>query len=97
MKRILSIVFLACILVTNTVSAQVMGGMVPFVQAGFKIGGNFQSLSKAPVKTGPGIIAGVYVRKNIERFGIRIEVLGGFNKYSTKFPAAYYSLHLVPD
>ncbi len=92
MKRILSILFVTSFFATTTVSAQVMGGMVPFVQAGFKLGGNFQTLSKAPVKTGPGIIAGMYVRKNIERFGLRIEVLGGFNTYTTKFPASYYSL-----
>ncbi len=92
MKHTLSIIFLFTCCAFTQVSAQVMGGTVPFVQVGFKLGGNFQSLSKAPVKTGPGVLAGLYVRKSVERFGIRIEVLGGLNKYATKFPASYYSL-----
>lgn len=92
MKRIISILFLTSIFANNTTSAQVMGGTLPFVEAGFKLGGNFQGLSKSPIKTGPGVLAGLYVRKSVERFGIRIELLGGFNKYTTKYPASYYSL-----
>jgi hypothetical protein len=92
MKRILSVLFFFVCCVSIHTSAQVMGGTVPFVQVGFKLGGNFQGLSKAPIKTGPGVLAGIYARKSVERFGLRIEVLGGFNKYTTKYPASYYSL-----
>jgi hypothetical protein len=74
--------------------AQVMGEKIPFVTVGLKLGGSLQQLSGAPVKSGPGIIAGLYTRKEItKRLGVRVELLGNYLSYKTKYPASYYSLY----
>jgi hypothetical protein len=72
--------------------AQVMGGDEPFVEVGVKLGGDLQHIS-APISVGPGVIAGGYARKDIGRFGVRIEIMGNYCNYATKYPAAYYLIH----
>ncbi len=92
MKRILFAAILLFVLSPAISNAQVMGGFEPFMEAGVKIGGDFQHLS-GPVKTGPAVILGGYARKSLERFGARIEVMGTYGSYTTKYPAAYYMIH----
>jgi len=73
--------------------AQVMGQKIPFAGLGVKIGGSMQALSGAPVRSGPGVVAGLYSRKNIGRFGVRVEALASTAHYTTKYPASIYSLY----
>ncbi len=73
---------------------QVVGVKEPFANVGVTLGGSLQQLSGAPVKSGPGIIAGVYSRKEIsKRLGLRLEVLGNYFRYTTKYPASEYALY----
>lgn len=72
---------------------QIMGTREPFVDLGLKIGGSFQTLSGAPVKAGPGWVAGVSVRKPLYKFGASVEALAIYTRYKTKFPASLYALY----
>lgn len=74
-------------------NAQIMGTREPAVDVYLKAGGSFQTLSGAPVKAGPGWVAGGSVRKPLYKFGARAEVLGIFTRYKTRYPASLYSLY----
>ncbi len=81
--------------VHTTSHSQVMGEWTPFLNAGLKLGANFQTISGAPVKASLGAVGGAYVRKDVYgHFGIRMEALGCLAKYTTKHPAAAYTLHI---
>jgi hypothetical protein len=94
MKRIFILTAFILIALQSTSYSQVMGSWTPFLNAGLKLGVNYQTISGAPVKANPGAVAGGYVRKDVYgRFGIRVEALGCLVKYTTKYPAAFYTLH----
>ena len=73
--------------------AQVMAFKEPFANVGVKLGGNFEQISSAPLKSGPGLLVGVYASKSVGKFGVRIEATGSTAQYKTKYPAAYYVTH----
>jgi len=74
-------------------NAQIMGTREPAVDLFLKAGGSFQTLSGAPVKAGPGWVAGIGVRKPLYKFGARAELLAINTRYKTKYPASLYSLY----
>ncbi len=74
-------------------TGQVMGIVEPFANVGIKAGGSVQQLSSATVRSGPAPMIGVYVHKNLERFGVRLELQGSYMSYKTKFPASQYALY----
>lgn len=92
MKRTFILITFLLVGLQSTSFSQVMGVWEPIFNFGLKIGANFQTISGAPVTSGPGVMAGVYGRKDLKRFGVRGELLGGLAKYVTQYPASFYSL-----
>lgn len=93
MKRAFVLLSLALFL-TNISRSQVVGFRDPFANVGVKVGGTAGYIASAPLKSSAGPLAGIYARKGIGRFAVRIEAMGSYAQYKTKYPAAYYSTHL---
>lgn len=80
-------------LLTNiNVRSQVMGVVEPIANVGVKAGVGVQQLSSTTVKAGSYAMLGAYVHKNIERFGVRLELQGSITKFTTKLPASTFAL-----
>lgn len=92
MKRALLLSLVSLSLASSSRS-QVVGFHDPFVNMGVKVGANFEHIASAPLNGSIGPLAGVYVRKGIGRCGVRLEVIGSYAQYKTKYPAAYYVNH----
>lgn len=93
MKRYIFAILVSLALLQTTAHAQVMGFREPIVNLAVKVGGNFMHLMSAPVKTSPGPLAGLYVWKEIGRFGIRLEATGMMATHTTKYPASAYVVY----
>ncbi len=91
LKKLLCVALLSCSSILGT--SQIMGTREPIVDLHVKAGGSFQTLSGAPVKAGPGWVAGISARKPLYRFGARVEALAIYTRYKTKYPASLYSLY----
>lgn len=92
--NLLKLLCIGCLTGTSlSANAQIMGTREPVVDLHLKAGGSFQTLSGAPVKASPGWVAGISVRKPLYKFGARVEVLGIYTRYKTKYPASLYSLY----
>ncbi|WP_345077751.1 outer membrane beta-barrel protein [Nemorincola caseinilytica] len=90
MKKYFFAAFVSLLLLQGVANGQVMGFREPIVNMGVKVGGSFMHLSSAPIRTSPGPLAGIYVWKNIGRFGVRLEALGTMVTHTTKYPASAY-------
>lgn len=91
-KRRNIVLVIVALLVNANVCAQVMGVVEPIANVGVKAGVGVQQLSSTTVKAGSYAMLGAYVHKNIERFGIRLELQGSFTKFTTKLPASTFAL-----